>query len=119
LGNDKLTGGDGDDVLIGGGGRDILVGNDGADTFVFDLSNRDAIDIIKDFDASEGDRIVVTGLRGADASSVQIVQDGRHAYLEVQDGDNVITLARLNNGGNMTDLPSVDVSESDVFNIFV
>lgn len=62
-GNDILRGSYGDDVLVGGAGRDILFGGEGADTFVF-LSgdNFDSYDSIKDFNATEGDKIDISDL---------------------------------------------------------
>ena len=54
-GNDKLYGYWGNDTLIGGSGNDTLDGGDGADIFQFSFD--DGQDIIKDFNASEGDKI--------------------------------------------------------------
>jgi len=69
-GNDILIGGAGNDVLIGGKGDDILIGGTGADTFVWkagDLGN----DVIKDFKASEGDRLDLRDLlQGEKASTI-------------------------------------------------
>jgi Ca2+-binding RTX toxin-like protein len=59
-GNDIINGGDGDDILIGGLGNDILTGGDGDDAFVFDSALTRNVDRIMDFDASEGDDIVLT-----------------------------------------------------------
>lgn len=58
-GNDILNGGAGDDLLNGGGGRNRLTGGMGADTFV--LSNGAGTDTITDFNATEGDRIALSG----------------------------------------------------------
>jgi hypothetical protein len=55
-GRDQLFGGAGDDILIGGPDGDILVGGPGADTFLY-ASLADRLDVIRDFDAFEGDRI--------------------------------------------------------------
>jgi surface adhesion protein len=60
-GNDYLFGGDGNDVLRGGGGDDTLVGGAGADTFVW-KSGDTGHDVIKDFNASAGDRIDLSDL---------------------------------------------------------
>lgn len=68
-GNDILRGGNGDDILWGGAGKDVLHGDGaaggGADTFCFSSNSMGSFDIIKDFDAAEGDRLdfsnVVTG----------------------------------------------------------
>ncbi|MBA1188210.1 type I secretion C-terminal target domain-containing protein [Pseudomonas entomophila] len=69
-GNDLLDGGDGDDILIGGKGNDTLIGGAGADTFIWragDTGN----DVIKDFKASEGDRIDLRDLlQGEKASTI-------------------------------------------------
>ncbi|AYH13774.1 hypothetical protein C5E23_06055 [Pectobacterium parmentieri] len=62
-GNDLLYGGSGDDILIGGAGGDTLIGGAGADTFKWqagDIGN----DVIKDFNAKEGDRIDLSDLIG-------------------------------------------------------
>ncbi|MFN9403441.1 MAG: calcium-binding protein [Dolichospermum sp.] len=58
LGVDTLTGGLGNDTLTGGLGNDTLTGGLGADTFVFN-SKFEGIDIIKDFQRTEGDKIQV------------------------------------------------------------
>ncbi|WP_430624238.1 immunoglobulin-like domain-containing protein, partial [Pseudomonas entomophila] len=69
-GNDLLFGGAGNDLLIGGKGDDIMTGGTGADTFVWkagDLGN----DVIKDFKASEGDRLDLSDLlQGERASTI-------------------------------------------------
>jgi Ca2+-binding RTX toxin-like protein len=56
-GNDTLWGGMGNDTLIGNVGNDILYGNLGTDSFVFG----NGADTIKDFNASEGDKILIYG----------------------------------------------------------
>ncbi|WP_449234853.1 calcium-binding protein [Azospirillum doebereinerae] len=56
-GGDTLTGGTGNDTLIGGFGDDSLVGGAGADLFVF--ASGGGNDIVKDFNAAQGDRIGV------------------------------------------------------------
>ena len=63
-GDDLLEGGPGDDVLIGGPGEDRLVGGDGADRFVVGMVQAGAgIDTVEDFDAEEGD-VLVLGIPG-------------------------------------------------------
>ncbi|CAB5503156.1 BspA family leucine-rich repeat surface protein [Bathymodiolus thermophilus thioautotrophic gill symbiont] len=54
--NDTLTGSNHADTLYGGAGDDTLTGNAGADTFVYSYQNA-GHDTIKDFNASEGDKI--------------------------------------------------------------
>lgn len=64
-GIDELNGGAGDDLLIGGSGYDYLTGGSGADKFQFSptLENFDGSkDIIRDYNHSEGDSILITGL---------------------------------------------------------
>lgn len=55
--NDRLIGGDDDDFLSGGLARDVMVGGSGADLFANDASDGN-FDIITDYRASQGDRIV-------------------------------------------------------------
>ena len=64
-GDDTITGGAGKDILDGGRGSDTLTGGAGADRFVlptFAVSDKIAsaeMDIVTDFNAGEGDRILV------------------------------------------------------------
>ncbi|MFL1553193.1 LapA family giant adhesin, partial [Pseudomonas sp. D47] len=98
-GNDILLGGTGNDTLIGGQGNDILIGGSGADTFVWkagDIGN----DVIKDFKASEGDRIDLKDLlRGETDSTID-------NYLKITTVDGVSTLqvsteGKLNAAGGL------------------
>jgi Ca2+-binding RTX toxin-like protein len=54
-----LSGGDGNDILVGGFGNDTLIGGSGSDKFTFN-SPTDGIDTISDFNAGEGDQILVS-----------------------------------------------------------
>lgn len=56
-GADIIDGGAGNDTIVGGTGTDYLTGGRGADIFVFGA--RSQYDIITDFNASEGDRIML------------------------------------------------------------
>ncbi|MGP6420879.1 LapA family giant adhesin [Pseudomonas putida] len=67
-GNDILLGGTGNDTLIGGKGNDILIGGSGADTFVWKAGDT-GNDVIKDFKASEGDRIDLRDLLQGETGS--------------------------------------------------
>ncbi len=68
-GNDPLVGGSDDDNLTGGSGVDTLWGNRGADNFIFNYLS-EGIDIIKDFQSTEGDQIQIYGSRfGASSTS--------------------------------------------------
>ncbi|WP_238349905.1 immunoglobulin-like domain-containing protein, partial [Pseudomonas sp. BW16M2] len=69
-GNDILFGGAGNDILIGGKGDDIMTGGSGADTFVWKAGDLGK-DVIKDFKASEGDRLDLSDLlQGEKASTI-------------------------------------------------
>ena len=98
-GNDILLGGTGNDTLIGGQGNDILIGGSGADTFVWkagDIGN----DVIKDFKASEGDRIDLRDLlKGETDSTID-------NYLKITTVEGVSTLqvsseGKLNAAGGL------------------
>ncbi|MGI0481998.1 cadherin-like domain-containing protein [Geminocystis sp. CENA526] len=69
-GNDQMNGGSGNDTLVGGAGADTLTGGSGKDYFVYPSArdsllnptqpmNSNTYDYIMDFNASEGDKIVV------------------------------------------------------------
>lgn len=90
IANDLLDGGAGNDILVGGSHRDTLIGGDGADTFYYSMKNEFSpiwrfgdsgtsffwedelspasvwndigVDLIKDFNAGEGDKIDLSGL---------------------------------------------------------
>ncbi|ODT85662.1 hypothetical protein [Phenylobacterium sp. SCN 70-31] len=57
--NDRLFGGDGDDFLSGDRGADTLVGGAGADLFHSFVGAE--LDRIEDFNAAEGDRLMLSG----------------------------------------------------------
>lgn len=67
-GNDSLIGSDGNDSLTGGSGVDTLWGGTGADKFIFN-SLSEGIDIIKDFQWTEGDTIQIS-MSGFGATSL-------------------------------------------------
>lgn len=60
-GDDQMVAGNGNDTLVGGDGADELIGDAGADYFVY-ASATDSLlngyDYIKDFNSSEGDKII-------------------------------------------------------------
>lgn len=56
IGGGSVDGGAGDDTLRGGQGDDLLYGGDGADVFAV---GEDGVDLVADFDATQGDRIRV------------------------------------------------------------
>lgn len=58
-GDDLINGRGGNDVIVGGAGNDALYGDLGADKFRFDFQS-EGIDLIRDFNRSEGDKIQIT-----------------------------------------------------------
>ena len=59
---ERVEGTDGDDLITDGRGKDKLIGGDGADQFYFsgdEPFKKKVVDKIIDFDASEGDAIVI------------------------------------------------------------
>lgn len=59
-GDDILLGGNGNDNLTGGAGSDNLTGGTGSDNFIFNYLS-EGIDIIKDFQWTEEDKIQING----------------------------------------------------------
>ncbi len=60
--SEKVEGTDGDDLIADGFGKDKLIGGDGADQFYFsgeEPFKKKTVDKIIDFDASEGDAILI------------------------------------------------------------
>ncbi|GGB95485.1 hypothetical protein GCM10011494_12470 [Novosphingobium endophyticum] len=98
-GDDLLKGGDGDDWIDGGSGSDRLYGDAGADTFVFDIADLDGLDTIYDFNAAEGDRILVKGLGANSNASFEFVTSGSNTYLEMHDDGGVTQIARIKGVG--------------------
>jgi serralysin len=81
-GDDKLSGGDGNDHLAGGEGRDSLSGGAGADQFIFrTIADSDAgnPDFIVDFNAAEGDVVVLTEI------DADVTTDGDQAFTYMED----------------------------------
>ncbi|MET0844879.1 MAG: retention module-containing protein [Pseudomonas sp.] len=90
-GNDILLGGSGKDSLMGGQGNDILIGGSGADTFVWKAGDSGS-DVIKDFKASEGDRIDLRDLlQGETGSTID-------NFLKISTVDGVSSL-QVSSGG--------------------
>ena len=109
-GKDELDGGSGNDTLDGGEGKDNLVGGEDSGTFgatvevgglatiVYELGDDltggggrdqfiyksgDGVDIIRDFNRGEGDRIKLLDM---DADDVAILQDGGNSIIVFLDG---------------------------------
>ncbi|VXB87839.1 hypothetical protein PSEUDO8AS_40114 [Pseudomonas sp. 8AS] len=72
-GNDILIGDSGNDILLGGSGNDALTGGSGADLFIWKAGDT-GNDVIKDFNAGEGDRIDLSDLLSGMDDSADLSQ---------------------------------------------
>ncbi|SNY80351.1 Ig-like domain-containing protein, partial [Enterobacter sp. CC120223-11] len=93
-GNDLLFGGTGNDVLIGGKGNDMLIGGAGQDAFTW-LKGDDGHDVIKDFNAKEGDRIDLSELLGGN------IDNNLADYIQVSQNSNGDAVININTDGQM------------------
>ncbi|WP_051341094.1 S8 family serine peptidase [Azospirillum halopraeferens] len=84
-GNDIIIGNAADNVLAGGRGADTLTGGAGADRFV--LNRFTDTDVVTDFNAAEGDRILV-----ADGLSWTVIDAGRGALIDAGSGNALLLL---------------------------
>ncbi|WP_413966564.1 retention module-containing protein [Pseudomonas monachiensis] len=106
-GNDILLGGTGNDTLMGGQGSDILIGGSGGDTFVWKAGDT-GNDVIKDFKASEGDRIDLRDLlQGETGSTID-------NFLKISTVDGVSSLqvssaGQFNSGNAAAATPDVTI----------
>lgn len=91
-GRDVLKGGGDNDVLIGGAGRDQLFGGAGSDNFILSMQELEDYDIVRDFDQSEGDQIVIQDADGYDIDDLILTQSGNDVYLELTSG---VEIARI------------------------
>ncbi len=73
-GRDRLDGGAGDDVLLAGADRDTVTGGDGADLVVIG-EGAAGTTLLLDFDAAEGDRLVLAG--GPESLEAMLAEGGR------------------------------------------
>jgi Ca2+-binding RTX toxin-like protein len=66
-GNDTIIATSGNDRIVGGAGKDTLTGGSGVDNFVFNAQSDSRFnygDIIADFDATNGERIILNAITG-------------------------------------------------------
>ncbi len=112
-GFDKVFGGGGDDIINGGAGFDKLWGSAGADTFVF-TPNEDTVgDMLRDFNAFDGDKIDISALlQGYDADTsvlsdfVRIDKHAGHAFVHVNadgEGDDFVEIAFVVDSADLAD----------------
>ncbi|WP_226686446.1 cadherin-like domain-containing protein [Stutzerimonas stutzeri] len=127
-GNDILYGQGGNDILIGGAGDDILYGGTGADTFVWQKGDI-GHDVIKDFNASEGDRIDLRDLlQGENDGNIlnYLRVDTATSTLQIsttgvlnESGSNADVTIKLENGGSAVNLSSYGSTSADIINALV
>ncbi|MDB4677032.1 hypothetical protein OAE59_00140 [Synechococcus sp. AH-551-B05] len=80
-GNDFIDAKEGNDLIRGGSGQDIMSGGLGADLFLYTFDQIDnSLDIIKDFNQSSGDKLVVETGINVEADSGFIIL----SYLEFE-----------------------------------
>ena len=110
LGNDSCDGGAGDDLIRGGQGDDVLTGGDGADWIsgdrgsdtmtggagadIFHSFSGAGIDVVTDFNPSDGDRVQL------DTGTIYTLrQSGADTVVDMGNGDELVlknvTLSRL------------------------
>jgi len=90
-GTDTLRGEDGNDYLYGGSGIDTMYGGLGADSFVFEAASAFSnIDVIKDFNTSQGDKFDIKDLlvgydplTSAITDFLQITTSGSNSIIKV------------------------------------
>ena len=136
--SEKVEGTDGDDLIADGRGKDKLIGGDGADQFYFsgeEPFKKKTVDKVIDFDASEGDAIVIADevvgdlnedptLAIADTKK-ELKQLSKYGYdllyfepkgdLYVDGNGDSKGFGKKSEGGMIADLPNDTIlSESDV-----
>ena len=100
---DIINAGAGDDILIGGKGDDELTGGLGADVFRWELNDQGttsspAIDIIKDFKSSEGDKLDLRDLLvGETHSDTSIGNLLNYMVIEQVGNDTIVNISTSGN----------------------
>ena len=100
-GADIIDGGGGNDTLAGGAGTDYLTGGRGADTFV--MRAHSGYDVITDFNAAEGDHILLDLGGSASWDGLSFQTPGGTCYVSSVDinADGVIDTQLSINGDNL------------------
>jgi hypothetical protein len=88
-GNDTILGGAGDDTIYGGTGNDTLIGGSGADAFVWTTGEMGGTDVVKDFNAAQGDTLRFDDLFGGGEQG----QASLEALLNVSNSANHVWMA--------------------------
>ncbi len=106
-GPETLRGGQGDDVISGGGGADFISGDRGDDTLTggggadtFHFSGDSGHDVINDFDAAGGDRILLDA-----GTPFTVVQSGSDVLIELGPNHDVFSAEVVLKGVQLSDLP--------------
>jgi Ca2+-binding RTX toxin-like protein len=102
IGNDILNGGNNNDILYGGDGLDTLSGGTGSDTFVFEAASAfNNIDVIQDFNRSQGDKLDISDLLIGYTSGVSDIND--FVSLSTTSGNTTVLIDRDGTGGSYSD----------------
>jgi len=105
---DFVIGNGGDDMLNGGEGKNVLRGGEGADAFVFSAESLDGqIDRIEDFDAAEGDSIVIGAFGDFTVDGMNLIEHDKGVIVELEIDGTVEELADLRG------LTSANIGEDD------
>ena len=119
--DDTIYGGDGNDTIFGEDGLDTLYGGNGADIFTFNgVSAFNDVDVIKDFDTSEYDKIDLSDvlslydpLNDAITDFVQITDNGTDSTISIDsDGgaNNFVSIALVEGVTGLTDETALESS---------
>lgn len=104
-GNDTIFGQEGNDLITGGNGSDILYGGSGEDTFNFDLISEIG-DVIKDFNAVEGDVIDISDL----LSDFDIGTENIEGFISLNEinGNTQLFINNIGDGSNQFNVATLE-----------
>jgi hypothetical protein len=113
--SDSIIGGAGDDVIFGGAGDDQITGGDGADQFIWKDADvgtvgSPAVDIITDFDASEGDVLNLSDLLSdpSENNTITGLEHNGHLELQISNGNDVIQKIDITSIAVANDAAAID-----------
>jgi hypothetical protein len=98
-GNDRLFGDDGDDFIFGAAGNDTATGGAGADRFFVSRNPQDSLHIT-DYNAAEGDRLVLDGTL-FDADELRLITSRQQGLDGAPGTLSNLALVRLDEGGRI------------------